>query len=340
MVESSFSSFSSWHLIQVDGIKEKTEVIVDTQTYETKFPTTYILVFLKGKNHILKSDKDLKIKVFVLNLDYSLKISSALQAIDSDRKPWLSLILAATPLFALSATVTYSRRKRDSDDVKIIIDGEIQGNTLKKIKHFLWRYAGSLLPKYSTKTDSERFEVSLLDNVHTVEFWSDRMPILNNFEVEFGIKLLDGPGVPTVNNPKWTEDFYDDTETMLLARAVYGEAESESFDAKIAVAWAIRNRVEDEKNRWGNIYHKVILQPWQYEPFNDSKSKTFQKIANPDIKDAWNDSYRAAETVIFGRSGDPTNGSNHFYSIIIDAPPWADQQKFIIQIGKTKFYKL
>ncbi|MBI3443722.1 hypothetical protein HY008_03550 [Candidatus Woesebacteria bacterium] len=74
---------------------------------------------------------------------------------------------------------------------------------------------------------------------------------LENIVFNFGKELPIPGGIPTVDNPKWTGSFYDDTEVMLLSRAIYGEAGGEPKEAKVAVGWAIRNRVEDSRNRWG-----------------------------------------------------------------------------------------
>lgn len=138
--------------------------------------TVYILTFLKGKNHsiILKTDEQPNtatfesLKVYTLNLlEKSLTFDVNQQAEDGDRRPCLTFVLDNLPLKATTPIITYSRRKRDSDDVKIITDGKTQKNILRTIKHFLWRFAGSLFPKFSPrKTESETFTVNLLNNFH------------------------------------------------------------------------------------------------------------------------------------------------------------------------------
>lgn len=171
------------------------------------------------------------------------------------------------------------------------------------------------------------------------------MPILEKITFNFGSKLPNQKSIPTVDNPKWTGSFDDDTEVILL-RAVYGEAGGESKEAKIAVAWAIRNRVEDSKHRWGITYHEVILAKYQYEPFSDPESKIFEHIANPSLDEegelkAWQGSFEVAKEVIQGEVSDPTKGANHFY-VPSDQPKqdWVDEKKFTVQIGTTRFYKL
>lgn len=381
-----FSSFSSYHLIEITA-RAKNEKQISKQTTDDeeitvtiddrRYPklgtkeaaqdspasfsggklhnlakTVYVLTFLKGKDHTitLKTDHPShnatleSLQIYTLNPNPKLSLQPKLQAEDGDRRPWITFVLDTIALRSIAMTITYSRRKRDSDDVKIIIDGTTQGNLLTGIKHFLWRFVGSLLPWWSpTKTETETFIVALPRGLHYIELNADRMPIMENVVFEFAQELPIPQGIPMADNPTWTKDFYEDTETILLARAIYGEAGGESFRAKVAVGWAIRNRVEDPANRWRKTYHEVILAESQYDSLWNRW--TYDKIRNPSTNDpkekkAWKESYDAAQKVIDGTIGDPINGANHFYATTIPKPNWADENKFTIQIGITRFYKL
>lgn len=123
------------------------------------------------------------------------------QAEDGDRRPWMTFILIDFSLKSITPVITYARRKRDSDDVKIVIDGKTQGNLLRSIKHFLWRYAGSLLPHFFSKTETENFNTNLSQETHYLEFFADRMPILNSLSLDLSENL---PAGPIGDNPKWT----------------------------------------------------------------------------------------------------------------------------------------
>lgn len=317
--------------------------------------TVYFLTFLKGRDHkiVLESDKPSEtatfedLEVYTFNPTASFALESKISAEDGDRRPWLTFVLDDFPLRMVSAKITYSRRRRDSDDVKVIVDGQVQINLLRDIKHFLWRFVGSFLPWSSPqKTVTEIFSLDLPQKLHYIELEADRMPSLDKVIFDFGKDLLVPGGVPTISEPEWTGSFYDDTELVILARAVYGEAGGESKEAKIAVAWAIRNRVEDSKNRWGKTYHDVILAKYQYEPFNDPSKDVFKKITRPPLdnlleKRVWEDSYNASLDVVLKRISDPTNGANHFYSVSsLSKPLWAVEDKFTTQIGATRFYRL
>lgn len=116
--------------------------------------TVYILTHLQGQNHTLMLTTDAKqrtatvkrVHVYSIHPDEELTLARDDTAEDGDRRPWVTIILDNLPLLSFTPTVTYSRRKRDSDDLKVKIDGKEQWNLLQSIKHFLWRFAGSLLP--------------------------------------------------------------------------------------------------------------------------------------------------------------------------------------------------
>lgn len=317
--------------------------------------TVYFLTFLKGKDHkvVLEADNPAgtttfeNLKIYALNPVEKLILEPNMQAEDGDRRPWISFVLDNVALKSITLTLTYSHRKRDSDDVKIKIDGKTQGNLLQIVKYFLWRFVGSLIPWSSpTKTETQIFEINLPEGLHYVELEADRMPTLDKLAMDFGEEPPIPKELPNVDNPKWTGSFYDDTELMLLSRAIYGEAGGETQEAKVAVGWAIRNRVEDSKNRWGITYHEVVLAKYQYEPFNDPSTDPFKKITQPPLnnpleRQAWLNSYKAAKVVFFGKEADPTEAANHFYVPSNQPKPgWVDEEKFTVQTGVTRFYKL
>ena len=55
-------------------------------------------------------------------------------------------------------------------------------------------------------------------------------------------------------------------DRYILARTLWGEARGESLAGQIAVAWTIRNRVDDgnTKSWWGEGYAGVCQKPYQF----------------------------------------------------------------------------
>ena len=151
---------------------------------------------------------------------------------------------------------------------------------------------------------------------------------------------------PTVDYPKWTGDFGDDTETILLARLIFGEARNEPPQAKKWIAWAVINRVEAKA--WPNTIKGVILQGGQYDPFKTS-DPNYLIILDPlgfvgvdkKSKESWYECYKIAESVVLRKTSNPTTAT-HFHGAGVTRK-WFEKHmvphgKFLKKIGKTYFY--
>lgn len=309
----------------------------------------YFLTYLQGKDHRIMLNTDdppgtatfESLEIYTFDSIDNLILEPKVQAEDGDRRSWIALALDNIPLANISITVTYSRRKRDSDDVKVKIDGQTKENLLRNIKHFLWYFAGSSIPLISsTKTESQSFTTSFLSGLHYVEIDADRMPILEKIILNFGKKLSIPKRIPTVDDPKWTGDFSDDPDQIILARAIFGEVRDWLYPdkARVAVGWSIRNRVED--SRWPNTYQKVITQTEQYSAFNENDNNR-PYVENPFLektdpnKTAWYNCYEIAGKIISGKVEDPTSGANHYYDDSITAPSWATKETHSITIKRS-----
>lgn len=65
------------------------------------------------------------------------------QAQDGDRRQWITIAIAGLPLQEIEISAKAEKREQDNDDIKLIIDGQIQKNEeSKKFKNWFWR--GSL----------------------------------------------------------------------------------------------------------------------------------------------------------------------------------------------------
>ena len=96
------------------------------------------------------------------------------QAEDGDRRPWLTFVLVDLALPSFSVTATLKKRLFDSDDVKVIIDEKIKRSYRDKFRK-LWYFVTSSI---FGETQSETFTTNFLPALHYLEFWADRMPIL------------------------------------------------------------------------------------------------------------------------------------------------------------------
>ena len=125
--------------------------------------------------------------------------------------------------------------------------------------------------------------------------------------------------------------FYEDDDTRLLARLLYGEARGEPWEGKIAVAWTVVNRMR-APGRWSYSVRGVALQRLQYSCFNES-SATYEVLENPDNHNPkpWGECLRASSAVLSGHEEDPTDGACHYVSRALwsseRAPKWAYDTK-------------
>ncbi len=136
--------------------------------------------------------------------------------------------------------------------------------------------------------------------------------------------------------------FEDFDELTLLAGLVWGEARGESSEGKRAVAWVVRNRVNNpDPKRFGDGWHGVILKPFQFSCFlaNDANSR---KILNPveySSATIWAECYAAAACVYFAAVPDPTAKADHYHTAGV-SPAWSRGRTPTVVIGAHRFFHL
>ena len=134
----------------------------------------------------------------------------------------------------------------------------------------------------------------------------------------------------------------------LLTALLVGEAAGESFLGKLAVAWVVRNRLNDP--RWPDDWQKVMLQKWQFSCFN-GLPRDGSEIPQPLIRWMfsnkfdqlwWRECKYAAHGVLYHWVGDSSEASNHYLNPnkLQTMPSWADPDKLVIVIGDHHFYRL
>lgn len=273
------------------------------------------------------------------------------QAEDGDRRPWLTIALVNLPLKNIDLDATAKGRWGDSDDLKLIIDSNIKLNPSKlAILRRDWLISGSLLKKLLRNERQQfAFEEDLPSGAHYIELWVDRMPRVHRLVLDFGNVELEPDElpkrVPTVEDPKWTGDFGDDNQAILLARLIFGEAEGESQETKIWVGASVINRL-NAQTWWGDTLHEVILKEGQYDPFKKD-DPVFKKITDPlnteqkFQKEAWLQSYDIAKALLSGDVLIPTEAT-HFHGIGVNREWFLENVvpngRFLEQVGNTHFY--
>lgn len=279
----------------------------------------------------------------------NIKFNLELQAENGNGRPWVTVALIDLPLKSITPEASVDWHLFDGDDVKLIIDNEIEKNTVSLLwKNWLWHAT----PKQflsGSKKEQKIVSKNLAKGIHYIEFWADKTPTLHSVILDLGyLELQSNPSqpnrIPTVDNPKWTKDFADDPDQIILARALFGEARSISVpdEARIAIGWVIKNRVESLK--WPNTYWEVITTPYQFSCFNkNDPNRSFVENPlhkdNPLDKNAWEHAYKIAGEIMNGQEVDPAQGANHYYDDSIGTPPWAKDHKPTLTITYINDYK-
>ena len=258
-------------------------------------------------------------------------------------------IVVINPIKSLLVSLNLIRRFLDSDDVKVVVDSEVKRNLRNNFRKFWYFVTSSLLGEKQEET----FFTDLLKDLHYLEFSADRMPFFNHIIIDFGSILLTPSGIPTVGNPKWTENFYDDNQEIILARLIFGESRNRPQEEKIAVAWVVKNLLLTKINDFGFSYHEIILKNdgviYQFSPINPQETDNFPLLIDP-LKDrndvnmvAWEDSYEIARDVILEDIKDPTGGAVFFHSKDLPKDEFIRQvprAMYIKEIGLFNFYGL
>jgi N-acetylmuramoyl-L-alanine amidase len=137
-----------------------------------------------------------------------------------------------------------------------------------------------------------------------------------------------------------TEDFSRDSDEILLARMLFGEARNCSDEEKGAIAYTAFNRANDGKKWNGESVRDSILKKWQYSCFNEGDPNR-EKLMDPESHDrnAWGECLRVADEVLRGEHSDLNKGQTHYHTRGIN-PSWASKIRKIYGIdGKHFFYR-
>ncbi|MBU1180140.1 hypothetical protein KJ885_04310 [Patescibacteria group bacterium] len=176
-----FNIASSWNGTRVKGLIKTVIFILELNKGE------HFIKFIPKKGTII--EKEPKIKP----IKKQEKIIKNIQAQDGNRRPWVTVALIDKPLNILDISLICEKRFMDSDDIKLIINGKIFKNKKSKVWGKNWYWRGSQL---RGKAKIERFYPKLKKGVHYIEFWADRMPILQEVEIDMRMRPDDKKGGP------------------------------------------------------------------------------------------------------------------------------------------------
>lgn len=141
------------------------------------------------------------------------------------------------------------------------------------------------------------------------------------------------------------------TETMVVAKTIYGEARGEGIRGMLAVACVIRNRVQHPRVRWwGTGWTGVCMAPFQFSCWNANDPNRKMLEAIPEFGD-WRlfPGFANARDIVREFVDPPsvpdepwpdiTRGADHYHTVAVN-PKWADGLKPVAWIGTHIFYRL
>jgi N-acetylmuramoyl-L-alanine amidase len=141
------------------------------------------------------------------------------------------------------------------------------------------------------------------------------------------------------------------SETLVVAKTIYGEARGEGIRGMVAVACVIRNRVQHPRVRWwGTGWIGVCTADFQFSCWNvnDPNRRLLESIpefgANARFP-GFDRAYEIAREFVDPPSvpdtpwPDITNRADHYHTVMVN-PNWADGRKPVARIGTHIFYRL
>lgn len=201
----------SWNGTKLKGFSKTVIFILSLAKGE------HVVTFIPKRGATI--DTEPEIAVF----DAQKPVIKNIQAQDGNRRPWITIALVDMPLKTVDLAVRCEQRHRDSDDAKLIIDGETQKNEKNRWWGKYWYWQGRDL---QGNTKEARFYPDAPKGIHYVELWADRMPVLESVSVNMGASA------------KSSDDTKEDEVVLrpYTYRGVSGKEDYNRYDAEIIAA--------------------------------------------------------------------------------------------------------
>ena len=116
---------------------------------------------------------------------------------------------------------------------------------------------------------------------------------------------------------------------------VWREARSEGEEGMCGVYRVIQNRAAaSPRSGWPPDPEKVCLQSFQFSCWNDrDPQRNLYPVSN-------DPQYALAVAISLQPGLDPTGGATAYYDDSIPTPSWATFDRFTVQIGRLRFYRV
>jgi N-acetylmuramoyl-L-alanine amidase len=120
----------------------------------------------------------------------------------------------------------------------------------------------------------------------------------------------------------------------ILPITLWREARGEGEAGMRAVCHVILNRAAHGSGQWPSDPERACLQAYQFSCWNTNDPQRNKYPPPGDV------AYSVAYAIAEDPGPDPTLGATSYHDTSIQPPPWATPDKFTVQIGRLRFYKL
>lgn len=129
----------------------------------------------------------------------------------------------------------------------------------------------------------------------------------------------------------------DESDVLVMAQTIWGEARGESDEGQYAIGHVIKNRFDSNKWFSADSLEGVCKKKWQFSCWNedDPNKEKMEKLTQEDIKDF----IEIANNVLDGSKESNVGKATHYYADYIKEPKWAEGKTPIIKIGTHSFYE-
>jgi N-acetylmuramoyl-L-alanine amidase len=147
--------------------------------------------------------------------------------------------------------------------------------------------------------------------------------------------LVFSPAPVPVSAPFYkASDLSQDSDRVLLARMIFGEARGQSYDEKVAIGYTVINRANDDSLGNGHDVRSVVLKNrpnkngrsiYQYSCFDplDANNIKLKDPLSHDSSNVWNDCLIAADEVLSNKRPELNKGQDHYHEKKMRTPYWA-----------------
>jgi len=163
--------------------------------------SVFFVAKLTGEEHVIKLKADNipscatleSLEVHALGPGEKVELKISRSAEDGDRRQWMTFVVDDLPLYSFNISATVYKRYRDSDDLKIVIDGETKSHFKENKErptdpqlpdwfYRFWYFAGALL---MGKRVISGFTTKLSKGLHYVEIYADGTPYVESVSFNF-----------------------------------------------------------------------------------------------------------------------------------------------------------